>query len=147
MIWLLILITLVAGMLLPIQVGINVELRTVVGHPILAAAIQFVVGALVLLAISIAMGIPLPAIEKVSVAPWWVWFGGLCGANYIVIAILVGPRLGAATLTAVAVTGQMLVSVILDHFGVIGYPLHPITTWRIIGAGFLLAGVWLMEHF
>jgi len=147
MIWLLILITLVAGMLLPIQVGINVELRTVVGHPILAAAIQFVVGALVLLAISIAMGIPLPAIEKVSAAPWWVWFGGLCGANYIVIAILVGSRLGAATLTAVAVTGQMLVSVILDHFGVIGYPLHPITTWRIIGAGFLLAGVWLMEHF
>jgi bacterial/archaeal transporter family-2 protein len=147
MFWLLLLITLVAGMLLPVQVGINVELRTAVGHPILAAAIQFLVGALVLIGITIGMGIPLPPVEKLSSAPWWVWFGGICGANYIVIAIFLGPRLGAATLTAVALAGQMLVSLILDHYGVIGYPVHPVSAWRIVGAGLLLAGVGLMQRF
>ena len=57
MIWLLLLTALVAGMLLPVQVGINAELRNFVGHPILAATVQFVVGAVALIAIFIAMGI------------------------------------------------------------------------------------------
>jgi bacterial/archaeal transporter family-2 protein len=147
MIWLLLLTALVAGMLLPVQVGINAELRNFVGHPILAATVQFVVGALALIAIFIAMGISLPHIGKVSAAPWWVWLGGLCGANYIVVAILVGPRLGASTLTAVTVTGQILVSLILDHIGAIGFPLHPVSGWRILGAGFLVAGLALIHRF
>jgi len=147
MIWLLLFLALAAGMLLPIQVGINMELRAAVGHPILAAAIQFTVGAAALMALSVAMGIPMPLSGKLAAAPWWVWFGGLCGANYIVIAILVGPRLGAATLTAVSVTGQMLVSMILDHYGVIGYPVHSISGWRILGACLLLAGLTLIQRF
>jgi hypothetical protein len=71
MIWLLLLTALVAGMLLPVQVGINAELRTFVGHPILAATVQFLVGAVVLIALFFAMEIPLPHIEKVSTAPWF----------------------------------------------------------------------------
>ena len=73
--------------------------------------------------------------------------GGLCGANYIVIAILLAPRLGAATLIAVTVAGQMLVSILLDHFGLIGYPVHPMNVWRIVGAGLLLAGVGLIQKY
>jgi bacterial/archaeal transporter family-2 protein len=68
-------------------------------------------------------------------------------ANYIVVAILVGPRLGASTLTAVAVTGQILVSLILDHFGAIGFPVHPVSGWRVLGAGFLVAGLALIHRF
>jgi len=147
MIWLLLLTALVAGMLLPVQVGINAELRTFLGHPILAATVQFLVGALVLICVLIALGIPLPHIGKVSAAPWWVWLGGLCGANYIVIAILVGPRLGASTLTAVTVTGQIIVSLVLDHFGAVGYPVHPVSGWRILGAAFLVAGLALIHRF
>ena len=62
MIWLLLLIALVAGMLLPVQTGINAELRNLVGQPILAAAIQFLVGAAALLLVVVAMGAPVPAL-------------------------------------------------------------------------------------
>jgi transporter family-2 protein len=86
-------------------------------------------------------------LEKLAAAPWWIWVGGLCGANYIVIAILLAPRLGAATLIAVTVAGQMLVSIVLDHFGFVGYPVHPVNAWRIVGAGLLLAGVGLIQRF
>ena len=147
MIWLLLLIALVAGMLLPVQTGINAELRNLVGQPVLAAAIQFLVGAAALLLVVVAMGAPVPALGKLAAAPWWIWVGGLCGANYIVIAILLAPRLGAATLIAVTVAGQMLVSIVLDHFGFVGYPVHPVNAWRIVGAGLLLAGVGLIQRF
>jgi transporter family-2 protein len=147
MIWLLLFVTLAAGMLLPIQTGINAQLRTVVGHPILAAFIQFVVGAAVLIVVFAATGAPFPQIGKLSSAPWWIWTGGLFGANYIVVAILAGPRLGAGTLLAVTVLGQMLISLVLDHFGWLGFPVHPINAWRIAGAILLLAGVGLIQRF
>jgi len=122
-------------------------LRTFVGHPILAATVQFLVGSVVLITIVSALGIPIPHTAKLTAAPWWVWVGGICGANYIVIAILVGPRLGASTLTAVTVTGQILVSLVLDHFGALGFPNHPVSGWRILGAAFLLAGLALIHRF
>ena len=147
MILLLLLAALAAGMLLPIQTGINAELRSVVGQPILAAAIQFLVGAAALIALFLIMRTPMPDLAKLWVAPWWIWVGGLCGANYIVIAILLAPRLGAATLIAVTVAGQMVVSLILDHYGLVGYPTHPINGWRIVGTGLLLAGVALVQKF
>jgi len=57
------------------------------------------------------------------------------------------PRIGAATLLGVSVAGQMLVSLLLDHYGLIGYPVHPVSAWRIVGAALLLAGVWLIQRF
>ena len=147
MIWLLLFSALAAGMLLPIQTGINAELRSLVGQPILAAAIQFMVGAGALVLIFIVMRAPFPEMGKLWSAPWWIWLGGLCGANYIVIAIVLAPRLGAATLIAVTVAGQMLVSIVLDHFGSLGYPVHPMNVWRFVGAGLVLVGVGLIQKY
>src|SRR5262245_43682719 len=147
MIWLLLFLGLTAGMLLPVQSGINAELRNLVGNPILAATIQFLVGTIVLLLLLVAIQTPLPAVAKLVSAPWWIWVGGICGATFIVVAIVLAPRLGAATLIAVSVTGQMVVSLLLDHYGLIGYPLHPANPWRIVGTVLLLVGVALIQRF
>ncbi len=147
MVWLLILIVLAAGMLLPVQAGVNSELRKFIGHPITASAMQFLVGMVALIVVMIVLRAPLPEARRIASAPWWVWVGGLCGANYIVVSIFVAPRLGAATLIAVSVAGQMLVSLLLDHFGLIGYPIHPLNVWRAVGTGLLLAGVGLIQRF
>jgi transporter family-2 protein len=69
------------------------------------------------------------------------------GANYVLMAIILAPRLGAATLIALTVTGQMFASIVADHYGILGYPVHPVSMWRIAGAGLLLAGVVLIERF
>src|SRR5262245_7274809 len=94
MIWIFLLGALAAGMLVPVQAGINVDLKSLVGHPVLAATLQFFVGAAVLTAVLIAMRVPWPEMAKLSSAPWWVWMGGICGATYIVMVIFLSPRLG-----------------------------------------------------
>jgi len=147
MIWLLLFLAFAAGMLLPVQSGINAELKNLVGNPFLAATIQFLVGTMVLLLFVVAIRTPLPGVAKLTSAPWWIWAGGICGANFIVVAIFLAPRLGASTLVGVSVTGQMVVSLLLDHYGLIGYPLHPANPWRIVGAVFLLVGVALIQRF
>ena len=147
MIWLLLLTALAVGMLFPIQAGVNAELRTLVGHPMPAAIIQFLVGLVALIAVAVVMRAPLPAVSRLTSAPLWVYIGGLCGASYILISLALAPRVGAATLIGVSVAGQMLASLILDHFGLVGYPMHPVSPWRLAGAGLMLLGVALIQRF
>ena len=147
MVWLLLLIAFTAGALMPVQAGVNAGLRTVVGHPILAAIFQFSVGMSLLIVILMVTRPALPTWGRLAAAPWWVWTGGLCGAIYIISTIILAPRLGAATLIGVSVTGQLLMSLVLDHYGFVGYPVHPVNAWRIVGAGLLLAGLRLIQRF
>ncbi len=72
--------------------------------------------------------------------------GGLLGAIYIVAAIVLAPRLGAATLIVSVVCGQMLPSPVLDHFGWVGFAEHPVNPQRVIGAVLVVAGVILIRR-
>jgi transporter family-2 protein len=47
-------------------------------------------------------------------------------------------------LLALTVAGQMLASVIIDHFGLLGFPQHPVSTGRVVGILLLIAGIWLV---
>ena len=38
----------------------------------------------------------------------------------------------------------MLASVIVDHYGLLGFPQHPVTLTRLLGIGLLFAGIWLV---
>lgn len=78
---------------------------------------------------------------------WWAWIGGLAGAVYGLTAILLAYRLGAATLMASVVTGQVVASVLLDHFGWLGFEVHSATVWRLLGAALMVVGVVLIARF
>lgn len=64
---------------------------------------------------------------------------------FIGIAILMVPRLGAATTLALIVVGQMIGSLAFDHFGLLGIPQQPVNLVRVAGAGFLILGVALIR--
>jgi transporter family-2 protein len=70
----------------------------------------------------------------------------LLGAAYVALTIVLAPRLGAATMIAAIVAGQMLMSLALDQYGLVGFPLHPITAARVVGALLVIAGVALIQR-
>src|SRR5947209_13897048 len=107
---------LLAGTAITIQMGANARLKEVFGEALPAVVVNSVVGVIVLIAIIAAMRTPWPDPHKLG-GPWWAWAGGLMGALYGVASVLLARKLGAATLTALVVTGQLLCSVTLDHFG------------------------------
>jgi transporter family-2 protein len=141
-----IVVALLIGMLLPLQAGINAQLRDVLGHPVLAALISFTVGTAVLIGATFLMRAPWSGLARLPETPWTLWTGGAIGATYVFTAIILAPRLGAATLIALTVTGQMVGSLVIDHYGLAGYPVHPISIWRIIGGALLMAGVALIQR-
>jgi transporter family-2 protein len=84
---------------------------------------------------------------KAFQAPWWGWFGGLFGAVYGLAAIVLASQLGAATLTAIVVTGQLVCSVILDHFGWLSFDVHPASAARLVGCALMVIGLILIAKF
>jgi bacterial/archaeal transporter family-2 protein len=134
------------GIGLVVQVGMNSTLRAQLGSPIVAALISFLVGSAALAVYALVMRSPLPLRSQVAAVPGWAWFGGFLGAFYVASSVVVGPRLGAATLLALVVLGQLVTSLLVDHFGWLGFPHHPLTLVRVGGALLLFAGVVLITR-
>ena len=133
-----------AGAALPIQTGVNSTLRQTVGHPLWATIISFSVGALSAGLLLLVLRVPAP----LAVPPLgWKWIGGALGVVYIGLSLLLAPRLGAASLVGTVVAGQLAASLILDHFGWLGFPQHLVSAPRLLGAILLGAGVWLIQKF
>jgi transporter family-2 protein len=76
-----------------------------------------------------------------------VWVGGALGAFYVAGSIVTAPKLGAATLIALIVAGQALASVVVDHYGWVGFEPEPVSIGRIAGVALLGAGVVLVRYF
>lgn len=140
MIIVLILFALIAGMALPTQFSINAQLRSLVGSPIVASMISFIVGSIALLIVSFFnQGIKMN--KTWLEAPWWIWTGGLLGAFYVVATIILIPRIGAASTVAFILTGQIIASVLIDHFGLLGVHVQPVNLYKLIGVSLIIIGV------
>jgi len=126
-----------------IQVGMNATVRMTIGSPVLAAIVNFVVGLAALALLAVASGARVVP-GSVAAVPAWAWFGGLLGATYVAATTVLGPRLGAASFLALTLAGQMFAALLVDHFGVIGFPQSPLTPTRLLGTALLVVGVLLI---
>ncbi|CAM2010819.1 DMT family transporter [Acanthopleuribacter pedis] len=143
--WKISLMVLLTGTLIPIQAGVNGALARKTGSPMFAATVSFLIGTVFLLAIIPMVSGAIPKMADVRETPWWVWSGGLVGAAYVVLVIMAVQKVGASTLIVFVVAGQMIASLIIDHYGLIGFPQVEITVKRMAGALLLIGGVLMIR--
>jgi transporter family-2 protein len=136
-----------AGAMLPLQFGINAQLAKWVDSPLRATLVSFAVGTVVLFLAALPLIRGWPSLGKLGSAPWWVWIGGGLGAFYVLGSVVTAPKLGAATLVAMILAGQATSSLLVDHFGLVGFPEHPISLGRLGGVALVAAGVALVRIF
>jgi transporter family-2 protein len=146
MTYLFILFAFIAGIVLPVQASINAQLKNYVGTPLIASTISFLVGLLALLIGTLIHG-TWNLGKNLTSAPWWIWTGGLLGAFYVLATIVLIPRLGAATTVACVLAGQVVVSIIIDHFGLFQVTINQISIPRLFGAVLIIVGVILVQKF
>jgi len=132
-----------AGCLVGMQAPINSRLGKAVGS-VQAASFSFLVGTIALVAIAAVVRGGLGNLGHVGRAPWWAWIGGLLGAVYVTVALVAVRTLGASGLTAVVITGQLVISVVIDRFGLLGVARQHVGAQRIVGLVLLAAGVLLV---
>jgi transporter family-2 protein len=145
--WPYVLFAFAAGAALPVQFGINAQLSSWLDSPVRAAFVSFLTGAIILAVAAALLFKPLPSGTRLGHAPWWVWVGGAFGAFYVVASIVAAPRLGAATVVAVIVAGQSIASVVVDHFGWVGFEPRHVSAGRLVGMALVGAGVALVRFF
>jgi transporter family-2 protein len=135
-----ILLSLLAGFAVPLQAGTNAKLGSLLGHPLWATAVSLFVSSLVLLIVMILVKAPRPNVAQLQEGPWWIWMGGVAGVFYITIALLMAPRLGALNFITAVLIGQLTISIVIDYFGLVGFPRQPINIQKIIGVLIVIGG-------
>jgi bacterial/archaeal transporter family-2 protein len=142
-----IILAIAAGIMMPTQAAINNKLAAAVESPILAAFISFAVGTAALFLYILATGVPLANLSLSKNAPLVAWTGGLLGAFFVAATVTVVAKLDVALTFSLIIAGQMLITLVIDHFGLLGVEVKEINLPRLMGVSLITIGVILIRRF
>jgi len=141
-----IILAFLSGAFLPIQAGLNAKLGKAGNSAVYASLMSFVVGA-VALVLYITLTKQTVSWSGIKEAPFYVWAGGLLGAFYVTVIILAFPQLGPGLTFGLVVAGQMVISVMLEHFNILVSQPQPVNLPRLLGVVMVVAGVIIIRKF
>ena len=142
------LIALVTGGLIALQAPINAEAAARVGHPLTAATMSFCVGtvALILLTALLARhGSNLGALKTMPL--YMLLGGGLLGAIYVTVTLVLAPRIGVAAIMALGIAGQLFAALAIDRLGLFELMERGLSVGRVSGALLVLVGALMVRVF
>jgi len=144
--YMLMLSTLFIGALLPLQAVLNTKLGKQTGGPLISSMLSFLVGLIFLFAINLLVNYTaLSNMKLLSVSPRYLWLGGLLGAIYVSCVIFINQQQGVALTFALAIAGQIFISLLIDHFGLLGAYVRPMSMSKIVGALLIIGGLFLIK--
>jgi transporter family-2 protein len=76
--------------------------------------------------------------------PWYMLFAGVFGLILYQTINVTLPRLGSTMMVVLIIIGQLLVGMIIDHFGLLGVTTRHIDLTRAIGIVVLVLGAYLI---
>lgn len=133
---------LVAGAAIPFQAGANAMLGRLLGHPLWATMVSLAVSVALAAPVMLAFKVPVPSFATAATTgPWWIWIGGAAGVVYVTAALLLAPKMGAASFIVAVIGGQMMASLVIDHFGLMGFVQRPASFIRIAGLALIVVGL------
>jgi bacterial/archaeal transporter family-2 protein len=139
---------LLAGIATAIEPGQNAGLAKSLARPLLAGVVSLVVSILSIGAAMLVTGqYGVPGMDRLAQVPWWAWLGGLMSAGLTMAQLYISKRIGAATFLGLIVTAGVVTSILLDHFGLVGFKVHEAGLWRILGGALMIGGVALVARF
>ncbi len=143
-----IVLALAAGAFVPLQTGANAFLTKGLSHGMLSTFVVFLVAAFSSLIILAFQRPSIPSLSQLSEIPLYAWLvGGVLGAAYIFILITTAPRLGMATVVGLVVLGQMLMAMVMDHYGWMGLSIHTFNWKRLAGAALMIVGLLMIRKY
>ncbi|WP_409327904.1 DMT family transporter [Staphylococcus pseudoxylosus] len=147
-IWLI--IGFIFGFCPPIQTAINSALGQQLHSSIMASLVSFTVGTIVLFILTLIFNKSLKVAtfnnKQGKLKPIY-FIGGILGVIFVTTNIILMPHLGAALTTIIVMLGQMLMGIIIDHFGLLGTNVNKVTTRKVSGIIAIMIGIILLRLF
>jgi transporter family-2 protein len=135
------LIMLAAGIGIPILAALNAALGQIIGSPVAAGAVLFAVAFAATLILLALTGVQ--PLTRLGMAPRHLFLAGLLVAFYVLSITFVAPHFGIGNAVFFVLLGQLISAAAIDHFGLFGAQVSPLTAMRATGLGMMAAGVWV----
>lgn len=142
-----ILLSLLAGMMIPFQSAMNANLSKNLQSPYFSAFTVFVVAAVGILSYILITKQTVPSVSQYQTASWWSYLGGILGGAYILLIVICAPKLGIGNVTVLVLLGQIISAMLIDQFGLLQAPVHHVNWQRLIGVALMIAGVYLVKKY
>ena len=127
--------------------AMNGQLNKSLVNPWLASAVSFALITFFFIGAFLMMPHPLPTSKDLSSMPWWAVIGGLVGAVQVYAGLTLVNKVGAGLFVGVTVTSALIMSLVIDHFGLFRMEQHALTPLRGLGVALLIGGVALITKF
>ena len=136
----------VCGCLMASITAIYALLGGILVSPVQATTVSFLIAAAAMLLFCLTQG----NVKLVTKAfrreyPWWMWLGGICGATTVFGNAWLVPKIGVGLFAMSLLIGQLVLSLLMEHFGWLGAPKKRISWMQIDGILLMLAGVGLIR--
>ncbi len=138
---------LIAGALQAWGAPMNGALRKSLENPWLASIVSFLPIVALLMVLWLCLSTPMPTAKGIAAMPWWAPLGGLVGAFAVVMGLLFVDKIGAGPFAGLTITANILMSLLVDQFGLFGMEQHSLNIWRILGGALMTAGIVLIAAF
>jgi transporter family-2 protein len=135
-----------AGCFIALQATANSNFRKSLESPSYAAFFSICGTIVTACFVMLLIRPPAPSWAAIRDTHWWNWIGGPLGALIVVAGATLTRELGAAVFIALVVAGQLICSMILDQFALMGLEYQPITWGRLVGAALVVAGVVCIKY-
>lgn len=139
-------LALLSGFCLAIQPAVNGHLGIGISSGIQAALISFLIGTILLIAINVILkqmtSVKMAFQKK---APWWFYMGGFLGALYVFFALVITPEIGTGAFVIFVLIGQMVVSLLIDNYGLLRSRIRKVSYIQIIGLVVMLLGAGIVK--
>jgi transporter family-2 protein len=132
------------GLMNAIHSGTNAQLTHSLGRPWWAGVFVCLISAALLLVGVGATREAFPSLTSLAATPWWAWVGTAIAAIPVISTLFFAGRLGGAAFNGLVVTGTILFSILLDHYGLLGFRTHHVNLQRIAGAVLMMSGLILI---
>lgn len=137
------LLALLAGLGIPIMAALNAALGARLGSTAAAAVILFLV-AFVAAGLFLAFSGKVPSAARLPGSSFiYLYAGGLFVAFYVLSITWLVPRFGVGNAVFFVLLGQMVSTALIDHFGLLGAPRIPLSTYRVLGILLIVAGIFM----
>lgn len=136
----------IAGAFLPMQGSMNSKLAKAGENPVYASMISFTIGVLALVTY-ILLTSQNVSWKGLKDAPSYSWLGGVLGAFYVTVIVFAFPKIGPGLTFGLVVAGQLITSMVMEHFQIMGTPHQPISLGRIVGVLLIIIGVVAVKKF
>lgn len=125
----------------------NGALRNGLTNPWLASVVSFLPVLAFLMVVWLCVPRPMPTAEGIGNMPWWAPLGGLVGAFAVIAGLLFVDKVGAGPFAGLTITANLLMSLLVDHFGLFGMETHSLNIWRVLGGALMCGGIALIAAF